>query len=102
MNSDRYDYFVPNVTNDYIWFKRTQSSRRGTSARCSDRCWASVVNDGPAVVWRWLGVRVCWEGIHSVVDPGVCWDLQYCVIMLLFGCLVQHICFLPLAFWSDL
>ena len=36
-------------------------------------------------------------------DPGVCWDLQYCVIMLLLSCLVQHIWFfLLLTFWSDL
>ena len=110
MYSDRYDSFVPNVTDDYIWFERTQSS--GTSARCLDRCWASVVDGGPALVRFWAGVPFLLGGyplsVGSVlvhvfgavpplprhwVDPDVCWNLQYCVIMLLFGCLVQHTIF---------
>ena len=83
-----------------------------SSARCLDRCWASVVDGGPALVQRWAGVPCLLGGyplcVGSVlvhvfgavpalpqhwVDPGVCWDLQYCVIMLIFGCFVQHFCF---------
>ena len=60
MYSDRYDSFVPNVTDDYIW-----SSGREMSARCLDRCWAIVVVDRPALVRRWVGVPCllvqCWS-----------------------------------------
>ena len=67
MFSDRYDYFVPNVTDDY-WFERTRSGGRGTSARCLDRCWASVVDGGPAFVRRWVGVQllVKYALVHSL------------------------------------
>ena len=66
--------------------------------------WASVVDGGPALVRRWAGVPCLLGGyplcVGSVlvhvfgavpalpqhwVDPGVCWDLQYCVIMLIFA-----------------
>ena len=45
MHSNRYDSFVTNVTDDYIWFELYL-----------DRCWASVVIDGPALARRWVGV----------------------------------------------
>ena len=70
------------------------------------------MDGGPALFRRWAGVPYLLGGyplcIGSVlghvfgavpalpqhwVDPGVCWNLHYCVIMLIFGCLVQHICF---------
>ena len=109
--------FVHNVTDDYIWFKQTQFSGRVTSARCFDRCWASVVDGGPALVRRWAGVP-CLLGRYPIcvgsvlvhvfgavpalpqrwADPSVCWDLQYCVKILLFGCLVQHVFFYPIHF----
>ena len=97
MYSDRYDSFVPNVTDDYIWFKQTQSGGHGTSTRC----WARVVEDGPALVRRWVGVPCLLRGYLLCVDSVLVhrlqhWDLQYCVIILLFGCFVQHICFLLL------
>ena len=80
------------------------------------------MDGGPALVRRWAGVPCLLGGyplcVGSVlvhvfgavpalpqhwVDPGVCWDLQYCVIMLIYGCFVQHICFFLLhTFWSDL
>ena len=94
-----------------------------TVQRCLDRCWASVMDGGPALVRRWADVPCLLGGyplcVGSVlvhvfgavpalpqhwVDPGVCWDLQYCVIMLIFGCFVQHICcfFYYIHFLSDL
>ena len=76
------------------------------------------MDGGPALVRRWAGVPCLLGGyplcvgsmlVHVFgavpalpqhwVDPGVCWDLQYCVIMLIFGCFVQHILH---TFWSDL
>ena len=67
--SDRYDYFVPEVTDDCIWFERTQSSGRGTYARCLDRCWASVVVDGPALggcpVFAGRVYTLCWFSVGS-------------------------------------
>ena len=56
--SDRYDSFAPNVTDDYIWFERTQSS----PPVVLDRCWASVMDSGPALVWRWMGAPCLLRG----------------------------------------
>ena len=75
MYSDRYDSFVPNVTDDYIWFERTQSSGREMSARCLDRCWAIVVVNGPALVRRWVGVPCLLGGIHYVLVQ--CWSIVF-------------------------
>ena len=65
--------------------------------------WASI---GPALGWCPVGGYPLCVGLVLVhvfgavpalpqhwVDPGVCWDLQYCVIMLILGCFVRHICF---------
>ena len=63
MYSERYDSFVPNATDEYIWFERTQYGGRGTSDPCLYRCWASVVDGVLALDRSW----VTWVGVPCLL-----------------------------------